>query len=134
MSKLRKSITFDMEDPQQAEVYNFLEKIRYFQTRFITKLVSDYIADNEELQNQDYKNLQNSITDFIYSNHISMNKEDNSQKLDKILSLLSDGTEKEDKDITISQNPVSSPIASGEQETDDTGLDDMMNSFKKMSS
>ena len=134
MSKLRKSITFDMEDPQQAEVYNFLEKIRYFQTRFITKLVSDYIADNEELQNQDYKNLQNSITDFIYSNHISMNKEDNSQKLDKILSLLSDGTEKEDKDITISQNPVSSPIASGEQKTDDTGLDDMMNSFKKMSS
>lgn len=134
MSKLRKSITFDMEDPQQAEVYNFLEKIRYFQTRFITKLVSDYIADNEELQNQDYKKLQNSITDFIYSNHISMNKEDNSQKLDKILSLLSDGTEKEDKDITISQNPVSSPIASGEQETDDTGLDDMMNSFKKMSS
>lgn len=134
MSKLRKSITFDMEDPQQAEVYNFLEKIRYFQTRFITKLVSDYIADNEELQNQDYKKLQNSITDFIYSNHISMNKEDNSQKLDKILSLLSDDTEKEDKDITISQNPVSSPIASGEQETDDTGLDDMMNSFKKMSS
>ena len=134
MSKLRKSITFDMEDPQQTEVYNFLEKIRYFQTRFITKLVSDYIADNEELQNQDYKKLQNSITDFIYSNHISMNKEDNSQKLDKILSLLSDGTEKEDKDITISQNPVSSPIASGEQETDDTGLDDMMNSFKKMSS
>lgn len=134
MSKLRKSITFDMEDPQQAEVYNFLEKIRYFQTRFITKLVSDYIADNEELQNQDYKKLQNSITDFIYSNHISMNKEDNSQKLDKILSLLSDGTEKEDKDITISQNPVSSTIASGEQEADDTGLDDMMNSFKKMSS
>lgn len=134
MDKLRKSITFDMEDPQQAEVYNFLEKIRYFQTRFITKLVSDYITDNKELQNQDYKKLQNSITDFICSNHISINKEDDSQKLDKILSLLSDSAEKENKNITISQNPVSSPIASGEQEIDDDGLDDMMNSFKKMSS
>lgn len=38
----KKLLNFDMDDPKQNEAYKFLDRVRYYQTRFITKLVTDF--------------------------------------------------------------------------------------------
>ena len=53
-----KTLNFDEESPEQMEVYNFLEKIRYYQTRLMCKLILSFMKENGIDENTPYQNIK----------------------------------------------------------------------------
>lgn len=41
-SKLKKYLYFDASDPLQTEIFHILDRVRYFQTKLIVKLLSEF--------------------------------------------------------------------------------------------
>lgn len=57
----RKSLLFDLQNLDQKEVFQFLEKVRYYQTKFITKLVKDFMIEQNITETTSYDDIKTII-------------------------------------------------------------------------
>jgi len=57
----RKSLNFNLEDAEHKKVFDFLEKTRYYQTRFIIKLVLDFLNENNITEKTPYEEIKTII-------------------------------------------------------------------------
>lgn len=67
-TKSLKTLSFDENIEEQHIAFVFLEKIRYKQTRFITRLVMDFIKNNEIDISGDYNEIVKTCQEYIASN------------------------------------------------------------------
>lgn len=145
MKSARKTITFNRSISDQNEAFIFLEKIRYSQTRFITKLIQDFIHDNNIDLNGNYDDMRRFCEYYINS---PLEKDSVSDRLTKIENLLMEIHEEQSKQLNIlneskgqfdphnnlseedkNQDDINSTIKS---EATDSSFDNMLSSFELM--
>jgi len=145
MKSARKTITFNRSISDQNEAFIFLEKIRYSQTRFITKLIQDFIHDNNIDLNGNYDDMRRFCEYYINS---PLEKDSVSERLTKIENLLMEIHEEQSKQLNIlneskgqfdprnnlseedkNQDDINSTIKSEET---DSSFDNMLSSFELM--
>lgn len=145
MKSARKTITFNRSISDQNEAFIFLEKIRYSQTRFITKLIQDFIHDNNIDLNGNYDDMRRFCEYYINS---PLEKDSVSERLTKIENLLMEIHEEQSKQLNIlneskgqfdphnnlseedkNQDDINSTTKS---ESTDSSFDNMLSSFELM--
>ena len=62
---VKKTISFDTSDAEQVKSFEFLENIRYYQSRFIAKLISDYRKEHNISDSSTYEEIKNDIYNYI---------------------------------------------------------------------
>lgn len=62
---LRKFIYFDDKDPHQRELFNMLDKVRYYQSRLVVKLLDNFFKKNNITANTPYDKVQMIVKLFI---------------------------------------------------------------------
>lgn len=60
-----KMLNFDMEDENQKEAYLQLDRVRYYQTRFITKLVNDFFRSHNITLDTPYFDTKKLVKAYI---------------------------------------------------------------------
>ncbi len=153
--KGRKTITFDRNIKEQNTAYIFLEKIRYKQTKFLTKLIMDFMNTNNISLTDDYDKITDICNRYTGNgkykvvftekniDDIMSSFEAINEKLNTLCSTAQIGlpiTESEKSDNEIKEKSESTQIKEApaksenmnlqDEENDTEGLDDMLSSFK----
>lgn len=63
----RKTIFFNMDDPEQAKSFEFLETVRYQQSKFISKLIAEYRAKNHLTDDISYMQIKENVIRYLGS-------------------------------------------------------------------
>lgn len=89
MSKSLKTLSFDRQNKEQNLAFIFLDKIRYKQTRFITKLVMDFIK-NSGLDINNYDEVITRCESYINGDvaAVSYDLPQNNDDIKKILAIV----------------------------------------------
>lgn len=88
MSKSLKTLSFDRHNKEQNLAFIFLDKIRYNQTRFITKLVMDFIKSSN-LDIDDYDEVVRRCKSYIDGNDaVSFKLIDSDNDIKEILAIV----------------------------------------------
>ena len=148
-NKARKTLSFDKSIKEQNLTFIFLEKIRYNQTRFITKLVMDFIKTNNIDINGNYKELTNKCRDYIEStdalkpdfstfctvdvyNEVTSRLDEINEKLRELQTNENiQKTSQENKTAQTDQFGLPKKESEPQEKTDDS-LGNMLSSFKMM--
>lgn len=105
MKKSLKTLSFDRQIKEQNLAFIFLEKIRYKQTRFITKLVMDFI-ESTGIDINNYDEVIRKCQSYIEGNEaISLSSIDNHNDIKTILSIVEEINKKISSE-NISNNPT----------------------------
>ena len=104
MKKEVKMLNFDIDDERQARAFNFLEKVRYYQTKFIVALVEKFCEENNITDSTNYDVIKNLVKDFSTGDEIApLEVSDSteqikiiSSKIERILSILTEEGEKKE--------------------------------------
>lgn len=150
MKKSLKTLSFDRQIKEQNLAFIFLEKIRYKQTRFITKLVMDFI-ESTGIDINNYDEVIRKCQSYIEGNEaISLSSIDNHNDIKTILSIVEEINKKISSEnisnnstvqIGLSKNIQNPPdphqnyISNLNTETieePDDNLGDMLSSFRTM--
>ena len=148
--KSLKTLSFDRQIKEQNLAFIFLEKIRYKQTRFITKLVMDFI-ESTGIDINNYDEVIRKCQSYIEGNEaISLSSIDNHNDIKTILSIVEEINKKISSEnisnnstvqIGLSKNIQNPPdphqnyISNLNTETieePDDNLGDMLSSFRTM--
>lgn len=68
--KTRKIIHFDLNNMEEKNAFDILEKVRYYQSKLITKLVNDFCESNDITKDTPYHILRNKILEYIGINPV----------------------------------------------------------------
>ena len=153
----RKTLTFDPNNEEEMIAYNYLEKTRYYQTKFITRLILDYIERYSIDINGDYSTILSTCKKYIENDtnetevwetkysQITEYLSQMSEDIDKLKEKLSvnHGISKpliteaetviEKKQEQIITKPQSAPLDEYLEEEEETeGFGSMLSSFKTM--
>ena len=143
----RKSFNFNTSEREQNVAFIFLEKIRYQQTKFVTKLIMDFLSDNGLTINDPYDVIKDACQSYIEGKEVTKKpiaqKDVVLEKLDNIENLLLEMNDKtaEDKKVQTEPSEIKTPDAvkvddkATETELDDEDsapLGNMLSSFKSM--
>ncbi len=71
MKKEYKMLTFDVDEKRQALVFNFLEKVRYQQTKFIVSLVEDFCKEYNITDETDYNEIKKAVKEYSSGREVS---------------------------------------------------------------
>lgn len=63
--KKRKVLSFDMSNKEEENAYVMLEKIRYFQTKFVTKIINDFFQSKNITSETPYFIIRKIVSDYI---------------------------------------------------------------------
>lgn len=148
--KSLKTLSFDRQIKEQNLAFIFLDKIRYKQTRFITKLVMDFI-ESTDIDINNYDEVIRKCQSYIEGNEaISLSSIDNHNDIKTILSIVEEINKKISSEnisnnstvqIGLSKNIQNPPdphqnyISNLNTETieePDDNLGDMLSSFRTM--
>ena len=84
MSDKRKTLNFNSSVQSENTAYIFLEKIRYFQTKFITKLILDFMKEHNIDINSPYEELKNACRQYILDEDVDTPYCDQGKRLKEI--------------------------------------------------
>lgn len=147
--KSLKTLSFDRQIKEQNLAFIFLDKIRYKQTRFITKLVMDFI-ESTDIDINNYDEVIRKSQSYIEGNEaISLGSIDNQNDIKSILSIVEEinnkiapekflnnstvqiGLSKDIQNSPDNQNYISTLNTELIEEPDDN-LGNMLSSFRMM--
>lgn len=63
--KKEKVLNFDTDIKEQLDAFYTLDLVKYYQTRFITKLIEDFKRQNNITDNTSYEELRNIVKAYI---------------------------------------------------------------------
>lgn len=67
----RKSLQFDMNDEQERTAFERLEKIRYYQSKFIVRLINDFFASHNLTDETSYDKLRTIVKLYVDGDDVS---------------------------------------------------------------
>ncbi len=65
-----KMLYFDQNDPLQYESYAYLEMVRYYQTKFVSKLVHDYFKGQGLSLKDEYMDIKDNVIAYISNEEV----------------------------------------------------------------
>ena len=63
--KIRKIIHFDLNHPEEENAHTMLEKVRYYQSKLIIKLVNDFFEDHDITKDTPYHIVRKNVLEYI---------------------------------------------------------------------